>query len=116
MACGGAFQFYPGESRRLDIRLRKKDSTACLDVYSIPSGATVEVEVPALPNNLIFTGSSTPAVVIDDNRLGLLHVDLSAVQTNQMVSGTVIIRITTAGATRVALAASAIEKLRVPDC
>ena len=99
------FQFYSGEDKTLKIRLNQKD---CGNVksFSIPLGSTVTLTLPASPTSLIL-----PAI-IDNYDLGEIHVDLSDVQTTQLISGDIKIVIQSGSITRIAKLASGIRKLK----
>lgn len=120
MSCyASAFEFYPGEAKTLKIQMNSLDrSHDCKEPFSIDTvgGDTVEIEVPASPANLIFNLTSSPAVVVDNGPWGIVHVDLTSVQTLQMQSGTILMRVTKSGKMSQGVAVSASRRLSIPDC
>lgn len=114
MSCSGIFEFYPEESRKLSLRLKERDQDGCIEPFSIPAGSEVTVTLPASPSNIVLDKTTTPAVVVDSEPLGHIHIDLTTAQLSQMVDGA--IKVFIHDANKVAIAASAVKKLKVPDC
>jgi len=118
MACfAKAFEFYCGEDKTLSIQINTHDkSLDCKQPLDLTGATAIEVEIPASPDNLIFSLLTSPVVVVDQPILGKIHIDLTDTQTNQMVTGSIIVRITNSGRTVFAVAAAASRKLLIPDC
>jgi len=121
MSCTATkWEFYPGEKRKLELRVRSLDKACdCKEAQVIPTGVgtNVTVEVPALPDNLVFTLTSTPPVVIDNADRGEISVDLRPEDTAKMTCGSIIVKLYTAPANyQVASAIGAVSKQTVSNC
>ena len=121
MGCvGEAFEFYPGEDRLLEIQVVKLNkTTGCKEPYDIDATDTIEVELPATPANLIFDKTTAPnPVVLVSGPLGKISLMLVGADTDAIVDGSIIVRINNVGATdlKIAVAAAASRKLKVPGC
>ena len=60
-------------------------------------GNMVEVTLPADPDQLVFNQLSNPPVVIDDGPLSKISIQLSEVETNQMIAGPIVVKVSKAG-------------------
>lgn len=112
-----SWEFYPGEGKNLDVQVfTYNKATDCKEPLAIQTGDTVEMEIPALPNNIIVDKVSTPAVTMVDQTMGKITVALTTTQTATMTSGSLIVRINKAGAAKFAVAVQGITKLVIPGC
>jgi hypothetical protein len=114
MSCSGIFEFYPEEDRKLSLRLKERDQDGCVEPFSIPAGSEVTVTLLANPSNIVLNKTTTPPVVVDNEALGYISIELTTAQLSQMVDGS--IKVFIEDSKKVAIAASAVKKLKVPDC
>jgi len=117
MSCYSDFQFYAGEIKTLSIQINALNATnGCKEPCDLTGLVTTDIKVrlPTSTGELVFDLSS--GVVIDSPVLGKIHVDLSAINTDEMVSGTIIVEIMKAGKLVFALAAGRLRKQEIPDC
>jgi hypothetical protein len=89
---------------------------AALQSLSGGTGTQVEIELPASPDNLFVDQGTSPQVVIDDAPLSKIHVDLTSVETSQMVDGAIIVRVTKQGKMSLAVVEGGSKKLTIPNC
>lgn len=114
------FEFYPGEDKTLSLQLnlyeRDRD---CKEPYNVGvSGDTLEVviDLPGNPANLILNTTTTPPVVVDDAKLGKIHVDLTSAQTMVISSGTVKVTATRNGKKTIFVATAVVQRLTINNC
>jgi hypothetical protein len=82
------------------------------------SGDQVSIEVPSSgETNLVFfqTGAG-PLVVIEDAAVGKISVVVTDVETNLMIDGGVIVKITSAGQMKQAVGVAKIRRIPLPNC
>lgn len=61
--------------------------------FATGAGDLVEVEIPAEPANLILDQMTSPAVVVDNGPLSKISVELTDIETNQMIDGPIFVRV-----------------------
>ncbi len=114
------FEFYPGEDKTLSLQLnlyeRDRDCKEPFNATVSAGGDDISIELPATPTNITVNMTSTPPVVVDDARLGKIHVDLTAVQTELISSGTVKVTATIGGKTTIFTAVAAVQRLTINNC
>lgn len=110
------FEFYGGEDKTLSIQVNiENTASSCKEPMDLTGASDIEVELPASPDNIILDLLSTPPVVVDNAMLGKIHVDLTNVQTDQMITGPIIVRVTKSGKKTTAVAAGA-KRLEILSC
>lgn len=105
------YKFYEGENKILNITLKTKNECGVVEPFVIPGNNTIEVTLPGDPANIVKT---TPTGVTIVNRLlGEIAVNVVALDTTTLVSGSIKIKITdtTTGDVRIAVGVGVIEKL-----
>lgn len=80
------------------------------------TGSFVEVELQTNDENLIFDVSTTPPVVVVDDRFSQISIELTSDETNQMVSGAIVTRVVKAGKLRIAAAPNGVSQITTPNC
>ena len=110
------FECYAGEDKTLSLQINLFDrSKDCKEPLDLTGASAITMELPASgTTNINLSLVSTPPIVIDSAILGKIHVDLLAAQTNIMLDGSAIVKVTKAGKTIVAIAT--IKKLTIPSC
>lgn len=76
----------------------------------------VEVLLPAEPANLLLSQATTPQVVVDDGPLSKISVELTDIETNQMISGPIIVTVTKFGKSSVHVVHGGASKLAAEAC
>jgi len=115
MTCGIAsyFEFYPGSDDTLKINLKTKDSEGCVEIFALVSGDVLTVTLPTSTGFLELTGVR---VVVDSLPYGQIHIDLTAAETTDLVSGTIQIKIVRGTLTKYAFVRNGLLKLNLSDC
>ena len=118
MSCTATiWEFYAGESKTLEIQVFKDNkNTGCREPLEILVGDTIDLELPALPDNIVLTKLTVPPVVLVNGPLGKISVALTAAQTNLMTSGSAIVTINKTTSAKVSVAINGIKKLTIPGC
>lgn len=99
------FVFYSGETKRLKVRLNKQ-VCGLARPYSLAQGAVVTFILPTSQADLELQAT------ISNYDLGEVYVDLSAAQTESLISGDLIIKIVSGSNIKFARKANIIRKLK----
>jgi len=91
-----SFEFYAGETRTLNIRLVKVELDGNTRPWTIPAASTVNVILPTSGE----LADLTIAASVDNYDLGEISVALTSTHTDALVSGDIIVEVTTAGKVR----------------
>ena len=111
------FEFYVNEAKTLSLQVNSlNNATECKEPIDLTGATAIQVELPGIPANIVLDLLSTPPVVIDNAPLGKIHIDLLAAQTALMTNGSIVVRITKAGAMTQAVAAGGVKKLEILNC
>lgn len=108
------FEFYADEDKTLSIQL-KTNTNGCIEPFDLTGATEIDIELPATPDNLHKLLSLTQ-VVVDSPILGKIHSDLVVADLSQMISGSIVVRVTKGGKKTTFLAAAASKKNEIPNC
>lgn len=115
MTCGisSSFEFYPGSTDTLNIKLRTKNSEGCTDIFPLQIGDVITIKLPTATGSLTF---EEPRIVVDSLVYGQIHLDLLSTDTDVIVSGTIEIKIVRGAMIKLAYIPNGIRRLNVTRC
>ena len=104
------FEFFPGEDKTILIGLTEANRTTdCRDSFDLTDATSIKVHIPA-PVEIVVDG-----VVEGSPVKGRVKADLSAIQTERMVSGAVVVKVVKNGKTRI-FVAGGVKRLSIGTC
>lgn len=111
------FEAYAGEHKTLQAQITVQNNlTGCTEPLDLTGATAIECDFPVETGILTLSLLSSPPIVVDQAILGKVHIDLTPTETNQMVDGSLIFRVTKAGKVTIAVAVGAIKRLIIPGC
>jgi hypothetical protein len=119
MSCvADTWEFYPGQTQKLEIQLKKRTGD-CVEIYPLEATDKITVILPTQTGTLDLDNftPTAPPVVIDSEPYGKISIELSDAETNQLVSGSITVKIEKLdGTIKYALALNIISKINPADC
>jgi hypothetical protein len=117
MSCFSSyFEFYPGEDKDLEITLNEHDKLkGCKEPFDLTglSGSDIQVELPASPSNIVFSGAS---VVITNAVRAEIKISIASSQTLVMQSGPIKVTVTKSSKKKIFVANGACKRLILSNC